>query len=875
MGIEMEFLPKVTVVVPSYNHERFLARRLESIFTQTYKNIELLVIDDCSSDDSDSVIRSFLQKHSFRYIRNGRNSGSPFAAWETAASLATGRYIWICESDDYADPAFLETAVSMMEKRPKAVLFYCDSVIIDGEGMKNGHTDNYFHDIWKQSRWDNDFISDGPAELAAFQVSGQTVPNMSSALIVTEAFRKAYNPFLKKLKLAGDWLFIGRLMRHGEVIYCKKTLNYFRSHENTSRAQVASARSQAEYIMTKYLLFCETKQPVRNLARVVKNDAVRFIYEPASAWEVLKAFFRISITKTMVLFFLLAISVLLNIDLLKKFFHRYKAVQKINLQPQSAKGSTADSVQSLNSDTCESASLDILLLQAPGWGVSTPPLATAMLTAYARQKGYKVLPVDLNSQFFLHRGEKYTSTWELAQSLYFWNTPSRVDAMLKDNEEIVDGFLRLIAARTPKAVGFTIYESSVYVSLYLARKIKAISPEIKIIFGGPHASRFMHGKSPAAEDCVDVVAQGEGEWILGEFLRRLKGGDDIYSIPGTLVKKDGVVIDNGDAELLRNLNDLPYADFSDFDFKNYLEPFKLPIMSSRGCVNRCIFCNERPYWRIYRSLTAARLFDEVKSQLGKYPFIDWIDFQDSVVNGNVKELERFAELILESGMKLRWSGQAVIRKEMTPELLKKLKKSGCICLAYGLETPSTSLMLKVGKAVSRDVDIDKLVKDCADAGLTCAYNFMFGLPGETEDDANLTLEFLERNKPYFATVNPSPCFCAFSPGTLGYEKPQEYGLDFTKGHLYWETNNGANNYLVRLERFENFCKLVHKLGVPTTYPYPGLLEREKMIGEYHFALKEYDKAAVSFKEWLEKNPQDKENENKYSNCLLALNKTEL
>jgi radical SAM superfamily enzyme YgiQ (UPF0313 family) len=293
-------------------------------------------------------------------------------------------------------------------------------------------------------------------------------------------------------------------------------------------------------------------------------------------------------------------------------------------------------------------------------------------------------------------------------------------------------------------------------------------------------------------------------------------------------------------------------------------------MSSRGCVNRCIFCNERPYWRAYRSFTAERIFSELNYQLEKHPNITWLDFQDSVVNGNVRELEKFADLIIENGIKIQWSGQAIIRKEMVPQLLHKLKKSGCVCLAYGLETPSASLMLKVGKVVSRGVDIDKIVKDCADAGLTCAYNFMFGLPGETEDDAKWTLEFLERNKHYMSTVNPSPCFCSFSPGTLGYEKPQDYGLDFTKGHLYWETDNGANNYLVRLERFEKFCRLVHQLGIPTTYPAPRLLERDKMIGEYHFVIKEYHKAAVSFRKWLENAPRDKEVENKYQECLSAL-----
>jgi anaerobic magnesium-protoporphyrin IX monomethyl ester cyclase len=523
--------------------------------------------------------------------------------------------------------------------------------------------------------------------------------------------------------------------------------------------------------------------------------------------------------------------------------------------------------QKRTESTSVKSKCDLMLIQAPGWGMTTPPLALAMLTAYARQKGYRVLPIDLNCQFYMRRGRNYEDTWELSQSLCFWNTPFKVEQLLNYQAETVDRLMDLIAHSKPAAVGFTIYSSSVHVSLHVAKKIRALDSTIKIIFGGPHASRFMYGKALAAENCVDVVAQGEGEWILGEFLRRLQKGEDIHSIPGTLVKKNGNVIDNGDSELVRNLDELPFVDFSDYDFNNYREPYRLPIMSSRGCVNRCIFCNERPYWKTYRSLTAKRIFSEVKYQLDKHPSITWLDFQDSVVNGNIRELEKFADLIIENDVRIQWSGQAVVRKEMTPELLRKFKASGCVCLAYGMETPSPSLMLKVGKVISKNTDIDKMVKDCAEAGLTCAYNFMFGLPGETEDDAVCTLEFIKRNKNYLATVNPSPSFCGFSPGSLGYENPKDYGLDVANGALYWEGNNGANNYIVRLERFERFCQLVQELGIPTTYPNAKLLDRDRTIGHYYLAVKKYDKAAESFKRWLDMNPEDEEIKKCYSHSL--------
>ena len=79
--------------------------------------------------------------------------------------------------------------------------------------------------------------------------------------------------------------------------------------------------------MTKYLIFRQTKKPLRQFAHVIKTDAVRFIYEPASALDVVKALLHISVSKTVCCGMLLAVSILLNSDYLNKFYHRYKAVR--------------------------------------------------------------------------------------------------------------------------------------------------------------------------------------------------------------------------------------------------------------------------------------------------------------------------------------------------------------------------------------------------------------------------------------------------------------------------------------------------------------------------------------------------------------------
>jgi glycosyltransferase involved in cell wall biosynthesis len=320
--------PKVTAIVPSYCHGGYLRQRIESVLEQTYPNVELIVIDDCSKDGSDDVIKSLQAQYGFTYIRNARNSGTPFAAWERALTLGTGEFTWICESDDYADPGFLEVTVDALRKNEDAAVAYCDSWIVEEQGQKVGHTETYFHEIWRETRWDKDFVRDGKSELNLFQLRGQIVPNMSSALFTTRAFRQAYRPFLKRFKLTGDWLFVGWVLQHGSAVFCKQPLNHFRKHEVTSRARVKSARSQAEFILTKYLLFKATGRPMRDFASIMSTDAVRFLYEPASLFEVVRELFEVSALKTLRCGALLATSLALNGHFVKKFFQRHALIKK-------------------------------------------------------------------------------------------------------------------------------------------------------------------------------------------------------------------------------------------------------------------------------------------------------------------------------------------------------------------------------------------------------------------------------------------------------------------------------------------------------------------------------------------------------------------
>ena len=321
--------PMVTVLVPSYNHARFLPERIESILSQTYTDFELIIIDDHSPDQSDEIIRRYTDLPFVTYIRNEVNSGTPFAAWEKGSRIAKGKYIWLCESDDFAEKDFLRLGMEALEQDSGRVLFYCNSHVVDVDSRIIGNSSEYFDGIWRDTRWKQPFVANGLQELKNYQIRGQTVPNMSSTLIRRDAFLQAYTKHMKKYKLTGDWLFVGLVMQYGDVVFDPQSLSNFRKHQNTARVRVKSDRSQAEYILTKYYLHRMLKRTDRELLSLLNADVTRHIHEDAGGMDVARLMLRISAPQTLSLASKLAVQILLHPGYLKKYISRKREAGKL------------------------------------------------------------------------------------------------------------------------------------------------------------------------------------------------------------------------------------------------------------------------------------------------------------------------------------------------------------------------------------------------------------------------------------------------------------------------------------------------------------------------------------------------------------------
>lgn len=255
--------PLVSVIVPNYNHARFLNQRMDSILKQTFSDFEVIILDDASTDNSKDIIehyRSYPQVK--QIILNEVNSGSPFAQWQKGMESSGGQYLWIAESDDFVSPDFLETALKHLDS-PLIDLFYCRSVVVDEQGNEHGNMSAWYGDL--TSDLDADYEMTGDDELTRHLFYKNTIVNASSVV-----FRRVprINGFLHKIKsmhYCGDWLFWMMYCDGAAgVAYSTTPTNYFRSHSGVTRKERNYAQRNAEMIQVlRYILQHELSKGYR------------------------------------------------------------------------------------------------------------------------------------------------------------------------------------------------------------------------------------------------------------------------------------------------------------------------------------------------------------------------------------------------------------------------------------------------------------------------------------------------------------------------------------------------------------------------------------------------------------------------------------
>lgn len=225
-------MPTVSVIVPNYNHARFLRQRMESILGQTFQDFEVILIDDCSTDNSREVIESFRDNPLVtQIVYNDQNSGSAFRQWVKGIALAKGEWVWIAESDDWAETEFLETMMQAASEHPSCGLAYAWSYRTDESGKL----------LWDVADNKKTLFHRGEAFVCEKLVCSNVIVNVSSCVFKRELFRPEKAGLYENMRLCGDWLFYVLLAEQADVVEVQSPLNYCRRH-GTNISESAEAK---------------------------------------------------------------------------------------------------------------------------------------------------------------------------------------------------------------------------------------------------------------------------------------------------------------------------------------------------------------------------------------------------------------------------------------------------------------------------------------------------------------------------------------------------------------------------------------------------------------------------------------------------------
>lgn len=264
--------PVVSIIVPNYNHSLYLKQRIDSILNQTFRDFELIILDDFSTDNSREIIRCYESNPKVSHvIYNQQNSGSTFKQWQRGFELAKGEYIWIAESDDYADNTFLEKLLGELLKDKNSVIAFSHSRIIDSKNIP------------LDQNWDRVRLTDMPQVscfdgldfIKARMLFNNSIYNASMAVFKKSAL-KLIDQKYSTLRYSGDWLFWIDICIQGNVIRYNERLNFFRQHEQkvTPKAEAKGIRFTEGKVVLEHLIHILRLTPIEQhviIGRFIKS----------------------------------------------------------------------------------------------------------------------------------------------------------------------------------------------------------------------------------------------------------------------------------------------------------------------------------------------------------------------------------------------------------------------------------------------------------------------------------------------------------------------------------------------------------------------------------------------------------------------------
>lgn len=235
--------PLVSVVVTSYNYASFIPETLDSILAQTYKNYEIIIIDDGSKDNSVEVIKEYVSRYSniHLYLHDGGANCGLIKSMQLAISKCNGEYVAFCESDDYWAPEYLETKISLVNKYDDVVIISND-VIPFGEEKGVKIRQKYIDDIKKVV-----YPGGTPIDVR-YNKCMNYIPTLSAVMIKRDVLQ-ALN-FQSPIPAWIDFWLYRQILKDHILYFTDKKLTYWRQHDSFNAPSNAEKFAKKAYEFT-------------------------------------------------------------------------------------------------------------------------------------------------------------------------------------------------------------------------------------------------------------------------------------------------------------------------------------------------------------------------------------------------------------------------------------------------------------------------------------------------------------------------------------------------------------------------------------------------------------------------------------------------
>ena len=321
--------------------------------------------------------------------------------------------------------------------------------------------------------------------------------------------------------------------------------------------------------------------------------------------------------------------------------------------------------------------------------------------------------------------------------------PSQVGNLSRFSDDRV---VQMLERERPDVLGLSVFTFNRHASHHLARLAKRVLPGLTIVAGGPHVTHLDRAWLAAYPE-FDAVVRGEGEDALLDVVRKKAAGEPLDGIPGTTTR----AVRAPDRPTITELDRLPHnadhlARSLGVDVPDQLRYF----ISSRGCPGACTFCNTPDFWgRRVRFRSVDDVLRELHTMRGRHGLVH-VSFRDDTFTAHRPRTLELCRRLIEEGPTFLWDCQSRVNL-VDEERLRWMKRAGCHHVQYGIESGSERILELLQKDITGE-QIRSAVAMTRAAGLVVSIYLISGVPEETEEDIQATVDLIREILPHDGIV---------------------------------------------------------------------------------------------------------------------------